>query len=285
MTKEYDIALSFAGEDRSYVEMVAEQLKARNISVFYDLYEEETLWGKDLYVHLTDLYRKKACYTLMFVSKHYCEKLWTNHERKAAQSRAFEESGEYILPARFDDSEVPGLLPTTGYINLRTKSPAEVAILVGKKLGVNPYETNAHSVPPPKSEAYYSEARFNYSNNNGIFRIGSGTLEFSSKWGKASNTSVHCYTDSNNVRGVALAPKGSTLSSLTSVASFDYTSRVRSPEIGRFVILQNTNGIYAALEIVGIKDDTRGDDIDELHFKYWIQKSGSDDFSECVNWA
>ncbi len=148
MTKEYDIALSFAGEDRAYVEMVAEQLKARNISVFYDRYEEDDLWGKDLYVHLTDLYRTKAKYTLMFISKHYREKVWTNHERRAAQSRAFEESDEYILPVRFDDTDVPGILPTTGYIDLRTKSPAEVAILVGKKLGINPFETNAHFVPP-----------------------------------------------------------------------------------------------------------------------------------------
>ena len=114
MQEQYDIALSFAGEDRAYVEMVAEQLKARNISVFYDLYEEENLWGKDLYVHLTDLYRKKAKFTLMFISKHYAEKLWTNLERKAAQSRAFEKSSEYILPARFDDIEIPGILPTAG---------------------------------------------------------------------------------------------------------------------------------------------------------------------------
>lgn len=280
MRKEYDIALSFAGEDRAYVEMVAEQLIARGISIFYDRYEEDVLWGKDLYIHLTDIYRTKAQYTLMFVSKHYSEKLWTNHERKAAQSRAFEELDEYILPAKFDDTDIPGILPTTGYISLRTKSPAEVAILVGKKLGINPFEINAHSVPPPKSEALSGEVKFNYSNNNGVFRIGVNGLEFSTKWSKASNASIHCYTDSKNIRGVALAPKGAVLSSLTSVSSFDYTSRVRSPEIGRFVILQNTNGIYAVLEIIGIKDDTRSDDIDELHFRYWIQKNGSDNFSD-----
>lgn len=40
--REYDVALSFAGEDRAYVEMLAEQLKARGITVFYDRYDRPT---------------------------------------------------------------------------------------------------------------------------------------------------------------------------------------------------------------------------------------------------
>ncbi len=279
MVKEYDIALSFAGEDRAYVEMVAEQLKARDISVFYDGYEEDALWGKDLYVHLADIYRLKSKYTLIFISKHYSEKVWTNHERKAAQSRAIEENEEYILPLRFDDTNIPGILPTIAYIDLRIKSPTEVAILVGKKLGINPFKINADSVPAPKNESLYGEAKFNYSNNNGVFQIGKGELAFSTRWSKASDTSIYCYTDSADIRGVALAAKGSILNSLTKVSTLNYTSRVRNPEIGQFVVIQNTNGLYAALEIIDIKDDTRDDDVDELHFKYWIQKFGSDDFS------
>ncbi len=93
-TKEYDVALSFAGEDRAYVDMVADQLRARGVSVFYDRYEEADLWGKDLYTHLIEVYMKRARYTLMFISIHYKAKVWTNHERKAAQARALQESGE-----------------------------------------------------------------------------------------------------------------------------------------------------------------------------------------------
>src|SRR5439155_24562734 len=32
--------------------------------------------------------------------------------------RAFMEKREYILPARFDDTQIPGVLPTVGYIDL-----------------------------------------------------------------------------------------------------------------------------------------------------------------------
>lgn len=42
----YEIALSFAGEDRAYVEEVAAYLKKNDVRCFYDGYEEATLWGK-----------------------------------------------------------------------------------------------------------------------------------------------------------------------------------------------------------------------------------------------
>lgn len=134
MTAKYDVALSFAGEDRAYVEQVAESLRTLGIRVFYDVYEEAVLWGKDLYVHLREVYQCHSRFTVMFISKHYAAKLWTSHERQSAQARAFGESREYILPARFDDSEVPGLPPTVGYIDLRKKSPLELSTLIVEKL-------------------------------------------------------------------------------------------------------------------------------------------------------
>lgn len=103
----YDVALSFAGEDRSYVEETAKILKRRGVRTFYDRYEVATLWGRDLYVHLDSVYRKQSRYTVMFISNHYANKLWANHERRSAQARAFQENREYILPARFDDTDIP----------------------------------------------------------------------------------------------------------------------------------------------------------------------------------
>jgi len=56
----YDVCLSFAGEDRNYVDKVADELRAAGVRVFYDLYEQVDLWGKDLYVHLNDVYSGAA---------------------------------------------------------------------------------------------------------------------------------------------------------------------------------------------------------------------------------
>lgn len=130
----FDIALSFAGEDREYVGRVANLLDERGVKVFYDLFEEADLWGKDLYAHLSKVYLEQAQFTVMFISKAYAKKLWTDHERKAAQARAFQQAQEYILPARFDDTDIPGVLPTVGYISLKDRSPEDLVSLITKKL-------------------------------------------------------------------------------------------------------------------------------------------------------
>jgi len=259
--------------------MIAENLKCRGVRVFYDDYEKADLWGKDLYVHLTQVYRTRARYTLMLCSKHYANKLWTNHERKIAQSRAFEESAEYILPAKFDDTEIPGMLPTTGYIDLRKHSPAEVALLVCEKLGIEVSKVKSNQVPAPKSPCDSGVAEFNYSNHDGKFRIGEGLCEIETRWSKAGDRSIHCTSDGSGVRGVALAPKGVQLKEQTNVARLDFTSRCRTAEIGRFVVFQNVRGIYGLVQILEIDDDTRGKLKDRLKFAYWILKDGGGDFS------
>lgn len=151
MTYEYDVALSFAGEDRSYVEQVADCLRRAGVRVFYDQYETVTLWGKDLYEHLDEVYRKKARFCVMFISQAYRDKLWTSHERLSAQARAFEERQEYILPARFDETEIPGVRPTVGYVDLRRLEPKDLSALVLEKLGSfgpNTSTTDVKSVKP-----------------------------------------------------------------------------------------------------------------------------------------
>ncbi len=130
----YDVALSFAGEDREYVQRVATRLIALDIKVFYDNFETTTLWGKDLYQYLSDIYSKEARYTVIFISRNYTRKLWTQHELRQAQSRAFEENIEYILPAKLDETEIVGLPSTIGYINISDKTPEEFADLIALKV-------------------------------------------------------------------------------------------------------------------------------------------------------
>lgn len=134
----YDIALSFAGEDREYVDRLANILKDNGVNVFYDLFEEEDLWGKDLGIHFDYVYRKSAKYCIPFISANYKEKIWTNHEIKTAISRSIETNSEYILPARFDDTEIDGIRPTLGFIDLRKISPEQFANKILKKLKKEP---------------------------------------------------------------------------------------------------------------------------------------------------
>ena len=132
--KKYDVALSFAGEDRKYAEELAELLESGGHSFFYDKYGQAQLWGKDLYQHLSSVYKDQALYCVIFLSKHYARKLWTKFELQNAQARAFEEHQEYILPVRLDDTEIPGILTTVAYLDSRSMSIYEIYQALVEKL-------------------------------------------------------------------------------------------------------------------------------------------------------
>lgn len=136
MTKKYKIGLSFAGEDRLYVDAVARSLLAREVTVFYDFFEQVDLWGKNLYQHLATVYRDECDYVIVFISNHYASKPWCKLELESAQARSFKEMEEYILPVRFDDVAIPGLHETRGFLDLRNLSPVELAEKIVEKLSL-----------------------------------------------------------------------------------------------------------------------------------------------------
>jgi TIR domain len=127
---EFDVALSFAGEDRAHAERLANLLRDTHVRVFYDEFVKATLWGKDLYQHLETIYKDQATYFVVFVSEAYINKNWTKHELRQAQARSFASDREYILPLRVDDAVLPGLPPTIGYLDLRNTTLEQVAVLL-----------------------------------------------------------------------------------------------------------------------------------------------------------
>jgi hypothetical protein len=144
---EYDVCLSFAGEQRDYVQAVAEALQDHGIRVFYDAYEKANLWGKDLYAHLDEVYQNRARYCVAFLSADYADKMWTSHERSSAFARALTDSSEYLLPARFDDTVIAGFRPNIGYIDLRETTPAELVELIIEKVSPTQAEPEPTSEP------------------------------------------------------------------------------------------------------------------------------------------
>lgn len=144
---EFDVAISFASEDRAVAEEVASLLARKDISVFHDEYKAGDVWGKDPVDHLVNLYARKAHYCVMLVSRHYPLKKWTEEERDAAQERAFRDADKYILPLQLDDQEVPGLAEAKVYRDLRQHSMESIVDILEQKLR----ETKGRSGPPPPS--------------------------------------------------------------------------------------------------------------------------------------
>jgi hypothetical protein len=130
----YHIALSFAGEQRDYARAVASCLKQTEVTYFFDEDNRVDLWGRNIVDVLDRTYRHRARFVVMFVSRTYAEKVWPNLERQSAQSRTIEEVEPYILPVRFDDTDLPGLQRSISYVDARKTVPEELAELIEAKV-------------------------------------------------------------------------------------------------------------------------------------------------------
>ena len=130
----WEVALSFAAAQRDYVEQVAAALQAHGVRCFYDADEQIELWGKFLPEELPAIYSEQAASVVIFVSAEYAERDWTRLERRAALDRAVRERREYVLPARFDDTPLPGVLSGMVSVDLRRRSPEQFAAMIVGKL-------------------------------------------------------------------------------------------------------------------------------------------------------
>ncbi|HEY2056970.1 MAG TPA: TIR domain-containing protein [Amycolatopsis sp.] len=134
----YDFCLSFASEQRPYAEEVAGLLRLAGLRVFYDSEETASLLGADLYTRLDDVYNRLSRFCVLFASEAYARKMWPRHERASAQDRAIRSAADYLLPVRFDDTDIPGLRGTTGFVDARQVSPAGLVKVLVRKLGTEP---------------------------------------------------------------------------------------------------------------------------------------------------
>lgn len=137
----------------------------------------------------------------------------------------------------------------------------------------------------PRARKKYATKRlsgrvtFDYSNNNGLYKIGDDDLLFETKWSKASDTSVHLYNDPPSILSVAVAVGAHSIEAVTDAASYDGSSRARTLQEGEVAVLKNKHGNYAALHVLDVKDRTRSDDSDELTFRYAINPNGLSSFA------
>lgn len=133
----YDVAISFAGEDRELVETVNRLLKSAGAKTFYDSDYKGQLWGRNLAEELFRIYSQQAHYCLMIVSRHYVNKMWARHERRAAIARMIREDREYILPYILDETrlvDLEGLSPDMAYLTAKETGPLELADIMLRKL-------------------------------------------------------------------------------------------------------------------------------------------------------
>src|SRR5262245_9495885 len=135
-TKRFQVALSFAGEHRNFVAGVAEHLR-RNLGqnhVFYDRYYEAELARPNLDTYLINIYREQADLIAIFLCANYTQKAWCGLEWRVVRDILKGRRDSEIMPFKFDDVFIEGLLSIDGYIDIDHRAPEEVAYLILQRI-------------------------------------------------------------------------------------------------------------------------------------------------------
>lgn len=94
-TESYDIALSFAGEDREYAQMLHDVLVDNGYAVFYDFAEQHRLLANDVEEYLGPIYESGSRYVVAVLGKTYGNKRWTLFEADKYRNRL---SQGHVIP-------------------------------------------------------------------------------------------------------------------------------------------------------------------------------------------
>lgn len=151
-TQRFKIALSFPGEHRDFVEQVATRLADRvgRDRVLYDKYYEAEFARPDLDTYLQRLYHDESELIAVFLCADYERKDWCGLEWRAIRDLIKRRQTSTVMPLRFDNTEIPGLFSTDGYVWIGGRPPAEIADLILQRMGINAGQVpvSAPSRPP-----------------------------------------------------------------------------------------------------------------------------------------
>lgn len=130
----YDVALSFAEEDREIAKKLANALREKEIDVFYDKFYKSELWGIKLADYFQESYGRRVRFVIPLVSKYYPIKAGANFEFSVAVDEAKRRKNEFILPVRLDDTKISGLPYNIGYLDFNKEKIDGIVKCIVEKL-------------------------------------------------------------------------------------------------------------------------------------------------------
>lgn len=304
------VFVSYSHDDQTHLDWVlqlATRLRSNGVDVILDRWNLKL--GQDL-ASFMERGLSNANRVICVCSENYVEKANTGkggagYEKQIITAELMTDlNSNWVIPlirSNRRDKKVPTFLGGRLFVSfendrLYEKSYEELLrelldepVLPIPPIGQNPFQTAkdfANQRFLPNNEKYVSPAMsgtvtFDYSNNNGRYFIGQGELSFVLEFNKSSDTCIQLYNDPPEIKTIAIAKGVENITEIEDARDFDGSSRVRRPRVGQIAVLQNTNGFYAAIKILSVKDDTRGpdEDEDEVIFDYVIQSNGSSKFT------
>ena len=307
MTPKVFVSYSHDEEDHSnWVLQLATRLRSNGVNMILDRWNLKL--GKDVAIFieqgLSNSHRILCICSDNYVNKANRIEGGVGYEKKIMTAEIMADlNRDWVIPIirnNRGDEKVPNFLKGALYIDFEDdllyetkyeellRSLLDEPVLPIPPLGENPFETVkqfANQKFLPSSEKYVSPATtgrvtFDYSNNNGRYSIGSGELLFETKWSKSSNHNIHLYSDPDSIMAVSVVKDKHEIREVDDARTYDSSSRARNPNVGQIALLRNSNGFWAAIKVITIKDDTRSSQFDEVTFDYVIQTNGSPSFVE-----
>jgi hypothetical protein len=134
--KPYDLAVSFAGEQRDYVAATVAACKALGLTVFYDKDKNNEWWGGNFIRHQRSVYSAETRFFVPFISTEYLAKPIPMDEFSAAMMTAVKQGDGYILPVLVGDVRVPPdlLHPHIHYLRSDDHTPEQLAEALARKV-------------------------------------------------------------------------------------------------------------------------------------------------------
>ena len=123
---------------------------------------------------------------------------------------------------------------------------------------------------------------FDYTNNNGLYKIGHNELLFETKWSPSGNGNIYTYKCSETIETIAIAEYNNEISEVKDADIYNKTSDRRILSTGNILVLKNKNGYFAAIKILEVhyKRDDKGRN--ELKFEFKILPDKSSNFSKVI---
>jgi hypothetical protein len=153
--KRFLVALSFSGERRSIVKEVAEQVASSIGSdrVLYDEYYKAEFARPDLDTYLQRLYHNESELIVVFLCSDYDRKEWCGLEWRAIRDIIKRRRTESVMLFRFDNTEIPGLFSTDGYVWIGDQSAKQLSQLILQRLGsLDPIAGSGTATPESPGE-------------------------------------------------------------------------------------------------------------------------------------
>lgn len=120
---EYDVAISFAGENRRLAKHIAKQLEALDVPVFFDEMFEANFLGHAWTKVFREIFAEKSRIVLCLLDEYHAEKIWPTFEREHFAPRVAEQN---VIPVYLDDTKFVGIPSDIIGVQFRYDREAEV---------------------------------------------------------------------------------------------------------------------------------------------------------------